>query len=254
MNHQISEPDIVNRRRYNLSLIREQSPFDEEATERIIVKYFKSTPSIVRMLYNKERFYDKKVLDIGCCYGSSLLYWGRESEGFDCNDKFLSFVHALGNKVHKGNAEDGFSFLGSERYDAIYTNNLIEHIVAPHLFLVRLFALLKPGGVLAIGHPVVAPQPFRFLLNAIGKKGHLAVEHINFYTPRTARLCLERSGFHVEKQYFSSIAALPLLSSLTVPFGHHCLSICRKIDGYKYHPKRAKEFDPEWAGDLAHIR
>ena len=246
--------NLVDKHRQIISLIRERSPYDERETERIINKFFARPQRIVRLLVGKHNFDDKKTLDIGSSYGQTLLHWGKDSEGFDVSDRFVQFMQSLGKEVHRGNVEDGFPMLQPESYDAIFTNNLLEHLVSPHLFLVRLFSLLKPGGVLAIGHPVVPPQPFRFLRKAIGFQGWLAAEHINFFTPQTARLFLQRSGFQIEKQYFSAFASVASLSRLTVPFGVHCLSVCRKIDNYKYSSKRAAEFDPEWANDLSFLR
>jgi len=246
--------NCFDKHRQIISLIRECSPYVAEETERIIHKFFSHPQRIVRLLVSKHQFDDKKVLDIGSSYGQTLLHWGGDSEGFEVSDRFVTFLQSLGKKVHKGNAEDGFPMLQAASYDAIFTNNLFEHLVSPHLFLARLFSLLKPGGTLAIGHPIVPPQPLRFLWKSIGFRGWLAAEHINFFTPQTARLFLQRSGFKVERQYFSAFASLPILSRLTVPFGVHCLSVCKKRDGYKYSSKRVVEFDPEWASDSSSLR
>ena len=246
--------NLTDRHRRIVSHIRECSPYGKAETERIIRKFFAHPQRIVRLLVNKHDFDRKKVLDIGSSYGQTLLHWGEHSEGFDVSDQFITFLQSLGKQVHKGNAEDGFPSVLHGNYDAIFTNNLLEHLVSPHLFLVRLFSLLRKNGVLAIGHPCVPPQPARLLWRMMGMQGWLASEHINFFTPQTARLFLERAGFTVEQQYFSAFASVPILARAAVPFGIHCLSICRKVDTYAYPPKRTSAFDPQWANDLSFLR
>lgn len=234
--------------------IRSHSPFATDETERIIRKHFTNVPRIARLLVNHHGFGDKRVLDIGSAYGQSLLFWGDGSEGVEIREKMIGFLHALDRKTHSLNVEDGFSGIEQASFDAIFTNNLIEHLVAPHLFLGRLHALLKPNGVLAIGHPLVPLTPFRQLWRSLGYSGWLQEEHVNFFTPQTIKLTLERAGFDVTDQYFSAFSHSRLLSKIAVPFGIHCLSVCRKKEGYRYHEFRLAEFDPAWAKDLSHFR
>ncbi len=63
--------------------IKERSPFDESETNQIIDKFFSSIPSDIKILSQHYQFDEKKVLDIGCAYGQSLLYWGEDSEGIE---------------------------------------------------------------------------------------------------------------------------------------------------------------------------
>ena len=236
-------------------LIKEGSPFNEKETNRILNKFFSSIPANVKILVQKYQFDRKKVLDIGCSYGQSLLYWGEKSEGVEIQDYMIQFIKPLNRTVHKLNVEEGFSTLKKENYDAIYSNNLIEHLISPHLFLVRLHSLLKPKGVLAIGHPIMPPFPFRSLWKLLGYRGWLAIEHINFFTPKTAKLMLERTGFKVKEQYFPGISRVhPILGKVCVPIGVHVLSVCQRIDDFKYPSKRLAEFDPSWGSDLKHLR
>lgn len=236
-------------------LIKERSPFDEEETNRILNKFFYAVPRSVKILVQNHQFDRKKVLDIGCSYGLTLLYWREDSEGVEIQHHMVEFVKALGRKVHVLNVDEGFSDLRTESYDAIYTNNLIEHLVSPHLFLVRLHSLLKPGGILAMGHPIVPPYFFRDIWKLFGYSGWLSVEHTNFFTPQTAKLTLERAGFKVKHQYSPEVGRIhPALSKRCVSIGFGLLSVCQRIDKFKYNPKRLLEFDPSWASDLEHFR
>lgn len=245
-----------NRKQFEIKkLIKERSPFDESETNRIIAKFFSSITSDIKILTQHYQFDEKKVLDIGCSYGQSLLYWREDSEGIEVQEYSARFVSSLGRVIHKLNIEDGLSGLEKEHYDAVYCNNLFEHLISPHLFLVRLHFVLKAGGILAIGHPVVPPFPFRNLWKLLRYRGWLAVEHVNFFTAETSKLTLSRAGFEVINQhYLPRFLRLPILSKLSGLMGLDCLSVCRRIDEFKYAPKRGHVFDPSWASDLRHFR
>lgn len=246
---------IDERRQRALKLLREHSPWDETETERIIGKFFARVPSYVRLVYERHGLGDKRVLDIGSTYGQSLLYWGDGSESFEVSPRFIEFLRSIGARVHVGNVEDDWpSSLEPESFDAVFANNIYEHLIAPHLFLARIFRVLRPGGTLVLGYPVVPAIPFRWLYSAVRLTGWLAVEHIGFFTPHAARLNLERNGFSVSEQHFTGLSRLPLLSKNCLSMAEHCLTICTKIDGYRYHNKREEMFDPAWARDLGCYR
>lgn len=244
------------KRQQIIKKITENSPFDEAETSKIVKNIHQKTLWNVKVLIDRYQFDQKKVLDIGSSYGQSLFYWGKGSEGVEIQQKMNSLAEALGYKMHRFNVENGFTDLPKESYEAIYTDNLLEHLVAPHLFLMRLNTLLKKEGILAIGHPVVPPFGFRQLWGLLGQKGWLAVEHINFFTSKSAKLTLERAGFKVLAQYgFPRFYKIPFLNKRFHLIGPHCVSVCKKVENFQYNPKRKQEFDPEWAAaelDLFH--
>lgn len=247
-------PSLEQRRLDIGTMLRGNSPFDAPETDRIVRKFFGTVPRLVKLLVQEHGFDTKKVLDIGSSYGQSFFYWGQESEAMDVSVPMLSMIATQGRKTHRMNIEDGFTGIAPASFDAVFTNNLFEHLLAPHLFLARIHSILRPGGLLAIGHPLVPPFPLNKAWNMLGFNGWMEAEHVNFFTPKTSRLTLERGGFAVERQYFSAFSTWPLLARLTVPFGVHCLSVVRKIDDYKYEDIRMPMFDPAWAGDLKHFR
>jgi SAM-dependent methyltransferase len=239
-------------------LIKERSPFNEDETNQILNDWFNSIPTLVKIVVENYQFNKKKVLDIGCAYGNSLLYWREDSEGIEIEDHMIKFLKALGRTTYKINVEDGFSELKKESYDAIYSAALIEHLVSPHLFLLRLNLLLKPGGILAIAYPLVPPSIFHnFWKTIIGYKGWAASTHINFFTARDSKLTIERAGFKVIRQHVPAFYRIPLLKKIDnifLPIGVSCLSVCQKIDNFKFPKKRDSQFDPLWAPDLKNFR
>ncbi len=235
-------------------LIRKYSPFDELETARILNKFFATIPSDVKILVQKYHFDKKVVLDAGCYCGQSLLYWGPNSEGIEIRDHAVRFLKSLNKTIHQLNIEDEFLDPEVKKFDVVYSNNLIEHLVSPHLFLARAYSILKPGGILAIGHPVIPPLIFRKLWRLFGYPGWLGEEHITFFTPKTAKFTLERAGFKVKEQYCPKIGQInPTLGKMCAPIGSRVLSVCQKIENFKYAQKRLPEFDPSWALDLKYF-
>ena len=235
-------------------LIQERSPFDEKETNQILSEWFKATPILVKIAIRNYQFDKKKVLDIGCAYGNSLFYWREDSEGIEVQDHMIEFLKSFDRVVHKVNVEDGFSGLKKESYDAIYSAALLEHLVAPHLFLLRLNPLLRQGGLLAISYPLVPPSFFQnFWKLIIGFQGWTDSTHINFFTARDSKLMIERAGFKVIRQHVPVFHRVPLvrkIDKIFLPIGMSCLAICQKIENFKYPSKRTSDFDPSWAPDL----
>jgi len=138
---------------------------------------------------------EKAVLDIGCSFGEHLAHFGHGSTGITITPEDAAEGVRRGLDVRIGDAEQGLPI--EKTYDAIYCSNLLEHIQAPHRFLTAIRSVLKPGGILVLGVPVV---PFPPILMRFRKfRGALAVSHINFFTGDSLRLTAERAGWHVQE-------------------------------------------------------
>jgi SAM-dependent methyltransferase len=194
--------DLEKRRLELIEEIKEKSSFSKEETERIIKFFFHKVPRSVQILSKRYDLANKKVLEIASAYGQTLLYWGSGSEAVEIEPEYIKFLNNLDRKTYSLNVEDGFDGIPAENYDVIFSSNLFEHLVAPHFFIARLYSLLKPGGLLIVAHPVVPTVFVRKLWTWIGYQGWSAVEHVNFFTPETARLTLEVGGFKVLEQFF----------------------------------------------------
>jgi SAM-dependent methyltransferase len=231
-----------------LENIRARSPLSPGRTDEIVRRYFSAVPSYVKVLASRWGFDRLRVLDIGSNYGQSLFFWGEGGEGVDVCEEAVAFTNACGRKTHLVNIDNGP--LPSAKYDAVFTNNLFEHVVAPHLFLAKIFACLNDGGVLAIGYPVVPPAAVRWLWRMAGIAPWLAPEHVNFYSLQSARCFLQRAGFRVIGQFAPRpYECHPLLSAAILPWYIHCFSVCRKMPGFKYPPERLPGHDPAFCRD-----
>lgn len=230
-----------------LGLIRKHSPFSLQKTEELITSHFLSVSPQVQICLKNHNFGHLKVLDIASGFGNSLMYWGKNSEGIEIKPELIKFLSFTEKKIHQLNVEDDLGKLKGD-YDAVFNMNFLEHLVAPHLFLMRVHQLLKKDGLLAISVPVVPSSLINlFWKTYTGYEAWSSGEHINFYNPRTLALTLSRAGFKIVKQYNPAFR----LSHFSPLFlASDCLTICQKISQFKYPGKRQIIFEPHWAADL----
>ena len=99
---------------------------------------------------------------------------------------------------------------GSEgAYDLCVAADILEHLVQPEIELSKLKIPLKKDGLLLVSLPNVANAYVRLNL-LLGRfpyyrKGILDATHLHFYTLKSMRRMLERTGWVVKKRWVSSI-------------------------------------------------
>ncbi|MCC7371347.1 MAG: class I SAM-dependent methyltransferase [Chloroflexi bacterium] len=231
-------------------LVRARSPLPPDETERLIGDFFVPSRAI-RFVCEAHHLDQKAVLDIGCSVGQHLIHFGPGSAGIDAVERNVEFCRALGFDVTMTNVEDGLPDLG-RRFEAIYCSNLLEHLVAPHLFLLRLHALLEPNGLLFVHVPTMPPLPLvdRLLKRVIGHNGYLASEHINAFTPRTLAFTVERAGFTVDDVVFVGARGRGLLGlgePIFRELGITAMAVARRNPTFTYPEKRVAAFEPRFA-------
>lgn len=106
-----------------------------------------------------------RVLEIGC--GSGMLLVHLRNAGFEVEGIELSASDAArgraryGLPIQEGRVES--VPLESGRYDAVILVNVLEHILDPTALVQRVFDVLRPGGCLVAGVPVVDSACARWL-------------------------------------------------------------------------------------------
>lgn len=231
-------------------LVRARSPLPPDETERILHGFF--VPSrAVRFVCEAHGADRLAVLDIGCGYGQHLVQFGPGSAGIDAVERNVAFCRALGFEAALANVEDGLPDFG-RRFQAVFCSNLLEHLVAPHLFLLRLHALLQPDGRLFIHVPTMPPFPLvdRLIKRAIGHNGYRASEHINAFTPRTLAFTIERAGYVVDDVVFVGARGrrlLGLAEPLFRELGISAMAVARRDPAFRYPEKRVEVFAPRFA-------
>lgn len=186
----------------------------------------------------------KKVLDLGCGYGEHLSLCGDGSLGITTTLSEVAYGKEHAVRIAHGNAEelDKVPELQTERFDAIWSNNLFEHLLAPHRFLNSLKRYANDDTLLILGVPVVPAVPF--LMRFKKFRGALAVSHINFFTKKTLHFTAERAGWKVleARPFIFSNSALDALASIIAP---HIYLVAKNDAGFKYPEKKLKEWEEE---------
>ncbi len=170
------------------------SPWSKTKMDPTIEKRFENTAQS-RTFQNIVRTFElnkKAVLDIGCSFGEFTALFGSGSTGITIVKDEVDYGRKKGLDIRYGNIEsDDFSL--EKTYDAVFANNLLEHLYSPHEFLCKIKRYLKPNGILVIGVPCV-PKVVS-LLYVRKFRGSLAVAHINFFTRDTLIKTVERAGW-----------------------------------------------------------
>lgn len=184
----------------------------------------------------------KRVLDIGCGFGQYLKHFGRGSMGITSTAEEVNFGSKNNLNIIKGNAEEIDKLNINNTFDVIWANNLFEHLLSPHAFLVKLKTVSNADTKLILGVPVI--PIFYFLTRFAFFRGMLASNHINFFNYHSLKLSIERAGWKV-------VAARPyifkfsLLDKITARLAPHLYFVCQNDAHYKYPIKKIKEWEGE---------
>ena len=183
----------------------------------------------------------KRVLDIGCGFGEYLAHFGPGSVGLTTTPAEKEAAAQRGLSVTLGNAEEIHTLnLGS--FDVIWANNLFEHLLSPHAFLMHLRSVSLAGTTLILGVPVV-PRP-KWLLIFLRFRGSLASNHINFFTRDSLILTVARAGWTVRAAR-PFIFGSPFLDALTYWVAPHMYVVAEYNPDFSYPDKKVKEWKDE---------
>ncbi len=85
-----------------------------------------------------------------------------------------------------------------ERFDVVANFEVIEHLFSPRDFLQHVFRVLNPGGLFA----VTCPNGEGFDIQVLGTlSATVDHEHLNYFSPKSLCLLLERCGFEVLESF-----------------------------------------------------
>lgn len=181
---------------------------------------------------------DKKtVLDIGCSYGEFLVHFGRNSVGMTVAKEEVEYGRKKGLDIRYGNIESDDLVL-NERFDALFANNLFEHLYSPHNFLCKVRKYLKPNGLLILGVPCIPKVVSLLRLDKF--RGSLSAEHINFFTRDTLIKTVERGGYNIiatRSFHFGNA----VIDHVLDPIYPHFYVIATPDPNFRYTEKRMRE-------------
>lgn len=190
----------------------------------------------IRALYNLS---GKSVIDIGCGFGEYLRFFGSGSVGITTSREEVEYGEQNNLNIIFSNAEKFDEFPLKEKFGAIWANNLFEHLLSPHSFLMNVKKISHSKTVLILGVPVIPKITSLVLLKRF--RGALDSSHINFFTQKTLQLTAERAGWRV-------LAVRPfifrnmLLDALVVPIAPHLYLVAENVDSFTYPTKKVREW------------
>lgn len=149
------------------------------------------------------------ILDVGCSTGA----FGREVRqrirsgrlvGVEPNSVAASEALSAFDAVHVGMFPDVAGELGSELFDVIFFNDVLEHMPQPENALKAASKLLAHGGVvvasipnvrhISVLGPLLLQGDFRYR-----ESGILDQTHLRFFTKKTIRRLFADSGWTVDR-------------------------------------------------------
>lgn len=185
---------------------------------------------------------DKKMLDLGCGYGEYLVRFGKNSLGITSTIEEVEYGKARNIRIIRGNVELIDSLGLQERFEGIWANNLFEHLLSPHAFLMKLKTVAEDTTVLVLGVPVV-PR-IASLMKLKKFRGALASAHTNFFTRETLQLTVLRAGWNV-KDIRPFTFKNVLLDRLFSFFAPHLYIVAYNDTKFIYPEKKLKEWKDE---------
>jgi 2-polyprenyl-3-methyl-5-hydroxy-6-metoxy-1,4-benzoquinol methylase len=150
------------------------------------------------------------VLDVGCssgAFGSEVRKHGCVTRliGLEPNEEAAELARSVYDEVVGGRFPDEIRQLpAGERYDAIYFNDVLEHMQNPELALAAVPALLTTTGVIIASIPnirhvsvlaqLIVRDEWRYK-----ESGILDATHLRFFTGRSIRRLFEDGGWEIER-------------------------------------------------------
>jgi|688.fasta_scaffold166809_1 2-polyprenyl-3-methyl-5-hydroxy-6-metoxy-1,4-benzoquinol methylase len=146
------------------------------------------------------------VLDIGCGNGalSAVLkdQYGLETWGIELMESEAEKAAEIMHKVLVGPCEKLILQLPNHYFDAIYLNDVLEHLSNPNEVLKMLQSKLKPTGVIISSIPniryhkalieIVCKQDFKYQ-----ESGILDFTHLRFFTSKSIQRMYRDLGFEI---------------------------------------------------------
>jgi len=145
----------------------------------------------------KKRKKNGSFLDFGCGTGWTLKNAQDTYDvfGIDMDDSRINRARELLGDIEKKKIKKLYGLDESsliEKFDIVYTNQTLEHVLYPMQYLNKFYSWLKPGGILYFSCPASDSFAFKFL----GKNNSMAtLGHVSLFNRKSLRYALKRTGF-----------------------------------------------------------
>jgi len=157
--------------------------------------------------------FGKKTLDFGCGGGfiaHALSFVAKSSNGIDISENAVAYAKQRFKRANYSCMDFTQLLENNEKYDFVYSSEVIEHVSNINLYMETLAHLVKKGGYAYIttpdlGHPKV-PK------NIIEWSMLCPPIHVQHFTQKTVGILFKRYGFKVVKFYKHKKPGLIFLS------------------------------------------
>lgn len=158
----------------------------------------------------------KKFLDVGCNAGYAVYaaqQLGFDAFGIELDCETVSEAQEeFGKENFKCTTIQEFAKT-DQKFDVIYTSEVIEHVPDPGSFLKAVSDLLVEGGVLYLttpdGNHFMLPKDFASWADV------KPPEHIIYFSKKGLKILLEKQGFKIEKTFFNFKPGIKLIARKT---------------------------------------
>ena len=173
----------------------------------------------------------KKVMDVGCGNGAFAAIVKKQNNaevwGIEPMASEAKVAETVLDKVFTGGVEPFLEQLPDRYFDAIYFNDVLEHLADPYSVLEILKSKLAPGGVIISSIPNV--RFYRTFSRVVFAKdwrydefGIMDKTHLRFFTGRSIRRMYEDLGYEILKHEPINVtkSLKPILFNILVLFTH----------------------------------
>jgi 2-polyprenyl-3-methyl-5-hydroxy-6-metoxy-1,4-benzoquinol methylase len=130
-----------------------------------------------------------RILDFGCGFGvvaAEFAALGQDVVGYDPADGQVAYAREhFGIEAHSGLWAEAAERLG--QVDAVYSQNVFEHLADPFTVLTELLAVVRPGGVVHLAVPNFESR----------QVGYDVPGHLQYFSPHSLARLAERAGLRV---------------------------------------------------------
>lgn len=157
----------------------------------------KAATARMRLESIRSRVCRGRWLDVGCSNGTfvaAAVRDGAECEGIDLSSVAVGEGRSRGLPLYCSDVENWRPY---RPYDTITCFDVLEHVLDPVRFLVRIRELLVPSGSLVI----TVPDLSSWTKKLMGHRWYFYIpeEHLHYFHPSTLRRLLSRLGFETRQ-------------------------------------------------------